>query len=39
LLLKELPEEGDDDPDGNGGGKKGKGVTGEVISLDRFRKK
>lgn len=40
-LLQELPD-GDDDPNGSprGGGKGGGGEkTGEVISLDRFRKK
>lgn len=37
LLLDEMPD-GDDDPDGpDGGGAADK--TGEVISLDRFRKK
>jgi len=39
LILQEMPD-GDDDPDGpdnNGGGAGGK--TGEVISLDTFRKK
>jgi uncharacterized protein len=40
ILLREIDELGDDDPDGSGGGKKGKTQgTGEVISLDRFRKK
>ncbi len=41
LILSEMPDD-DDDPDGpSGGGKKpGDGeTTGEVISLDRFRKK
>ena len=33
-----IHEEGDDDPDGDGSGGKGK-KTGEVISLDQFRKK
>lgn len=37
LILSEMPDDDDPDPDGpsNGGGEK----TGEVISLDRFRKK
>lgn len=40
LLLEEMPD-GDDDPDGGGSGGSGSGgeKTGEVISLDRFRKK
>jgi uncharacterized protein len=39
-LLQEMADDLDDDPDGSGGGKKGKSAgTGEVISLDRFRKK
>lgn len=41
-LLREIDSltGGDDDPDGSGGGKKGKPQgSGEVISLDRFRKK
>ncbi|MCB1784341.1 MAG: hypothetical protein KDI13_10145 [Alphaproteobacteria bacterium] len=38
LLLNEMPDDDDDDdPDGTGGGKSEK--TGEVVSLDRFRKK
>ena len=40
LILQEMPD-GDDDPDnpdGSGGGGKGQ-ATGEVISLDKFRKK
>ncbi len=39
LILSEMPDDdGDDDPtDPNGGGN--KETTGEVISLDRFRKK
>lgn len=40
LILQEMPD-GDDDPDnpdGSGGGSKGQ-TTGEVISLDKFRKK
>jgi len=39
LILSEMPdgEDGDDDPDGSGGGKGDK--TGEVVSLDTFRKK
>lgn len=38
ILLSEMSDD-DDDPDGNGtGGGKGE-KTGEVISLDRFRKK
>ncbi|MFP4098618.1 MAG: SspB family protein [Alphaproteobacteria bacterium] len=37
LLLQEMP---DDDPDGDGSGGSGKGEkTGEVVSLDSFRKK
>ncbi|MBI1301972.1 MAG: hypothetical protein GC137_10020 [Alphaproteobacteria bacterium] len=35
LLLQELPDDDPDDPDGSGGGSK----TGEVVSLDKFRKK
>lgn len=35
ILLQELPD--DDDPDGSGGGAGSK--TGEVVSLDTFRKK
>ncbi len=39
LILQEMPD-GDDDPDKpNGGGDDSKGKTGEVISLDNFRKK
>lgn len=40
LILQEMPEgDGDDDPDKpDGGGSSGE-KTGEVISLDRFRKK
>lgn len=39
LLLQEMPD-GDDDPDGpDGGGNGGGDKSGEVISLDRFRKK
>ena len=40
LILSEMPD-GDDDPDGPSGGGNGGGgdSTGEVISLDRFRKK
>lgn len=38
LILSEMPD-GDDDPDGSGGGGSGGDKTGEVISLDRFRKK
>lgn len=40
LLLQEMPD-GDDDPDGtpDGSGPSGGEKTGEVISLDRFRKK
>ncbi len=34
LILHEMPDDDDDDPDGSGGGK-----TGEVISLENFRKK
>lgn len=38
LLLSEMPDgDDDDDPDGSGGG--GGEKTGEVVSLDRFRKK
>ncbi|PCJ02323.1 MAG: hypothetical protein COB14_02150 [Alphaproteobacteria bacterium] len=39
LILQEMPEGDDDpdDPDGSGGG--GASQTGEVISLDKFRKK
>lgn len=37
LLLQEMPD-GDDDPDGDGSGSRGES-TGEVISLDSFRKK
>lgn len=36
LMLQEL---GDDDPDGDGSGGSGGEKTGEVISLDNFRKK
>lgn len=37
-FLNELA--GEDDPDGSGGGKKGKGEKkGEVVSLEQFRKK
>jgi uncharacterized protein len=40
LLLQEISDDPDDDPDGSGGGKAPKAsATGEVISLDRFRKK
>ena len=40
LILQELAEEEPDDPDGSGGGGKPAGEkTGEVISLDSFRKK
>ena len=44
LILQEMPNGDDDpdDPDGSGGGKKDSGddeKTGEVISLDNFRKK
>ena len=38
LVLEEMPD-GDDDPDGSGGGGKKGEKTGEVISLDNFRKK
>ena len=38
LILQEMPD-GDDDPDGPSGGSGGGGQTGEVISLDKFRKK
>lgn len=38
LMLQEMGEDGDSDPDGTGGGS-GRGKTGEVISLDSFRKK
>lgn len=37
ILLSEMPD--DDDPDGSGGPSAGGEKTGEVISLDRFRKK
>lgn len=38
-ILDELDgTDGDDDPDGNGGGSKGE-ETGQVVSLDQFRKK
>ncbi len=41
LILSEMPDDDDPDPDGpNGGGNGNDGEkTGEVISLDRFRKK
>ncbi len=38
LILQEMPD-GDDDPDKPSGGGDSKGNTGEVISLDSFRKK
>lgn len=38
LILQEMPD-GDDDPDGPDGGGSGGDKTGEVISLDSFRKK
>ncbi len=38
LILQELGEDDPDDPDGSGGGGSGE-KTGEVISLDNFRKK
>lgn len=38
LILQELAEDDPDDPDGTGGGGSGE-KTGEVISLDNFRKK
>lgn len=37
--LAAFVEDDDPDGDGTGGGKGGKGVTGEVVSLDKFRKK
>lgn len=40
LILQELGEDDPDDPDGSGSGGGGSGEkTGEVISLDNFRKK
>ena len=38
LILQEMPD-GDDDPDDPNGSGGGNGKTGEVISLDQFRKK
>ena len=39
LILQEMPDDEDDDPDGSPDGSGGGDKTGEVISLDRFRKK
>ena len=41
LILQEMPDGDDDpdDPDGTGGGGGADSKTGEVISLDNFRKK
>tara|TARA_R110001592_G_scaffold144484_4_gene367643 strand:+ start:11237 stop:11755 length:519 start_codon:yes stop_codon:yes gene_type:complete len=39
LILQELGEDDPDDPDGSGGGSPSGEKTGEVISLDNFRKK